>query len=55
MHSLICVDETITRLSQALIWADGRSNEQAKELKRNRRKQYLCENGAAKSSNVTTK
>ena len=33
MHSIICVDDNYEPLSQALIWADGRSNEQAKELK----------------------
>ena len=34
MHSLICVDDTYKPLSQAIIWADGRSNVQAKELKK---------------------
>ncbi|MBO1910157.1 hypothetical protein J4G37_35905, partial [Microvirga sp. 3-52] len=33
MHSLICVNENYEPLSQALIWADGRSNEQAKKLR----------------------
>lgn len=33
MHSLICVDENIEPLSRAIIWADGRSSQQAKELK----------------------
>lgn len=33
MHSLICVDEDYHPLSQAMIWADGRSTEQVKELK----------------------
>ncbi|KKI94156.1 gluconokinase [Bacillus sp. SA1-12] len=32
MHSLICVDEDGEPLSQALIWSDGRSSEQAKKL-----------------------
>lgn len=34
MHSLICVDNEFTPLSQAIIWADGRSTEQAKELRK---------------------
>lgn len=34
MHSLICVDANYQSLSQAIIWADGRSNQQAKALKR---------------------
>ncbi|WP_318615627.1 gluconokinase [Sporosarcina sp. YIM B06819] len=34
MHALICVDEHYQPLSQAIIWADGRSNEQAQELKK---------------------
>ena len=33
MHSLICVDANYQPLSQAIIWADGRSNQQAKALK----------------------
>lgn len=33
MHSLICIDENGEPLSQALIWADGRSSEQAEKLK----------------------
>ncbi|MGM7724508.1 gluconokinase [Metabacillus sp. Hm71] len=33
MHSLICVDENGEPLSQALIWSDGRSSEQAEKLK----------------------
>lgn len=33
MHSLICVDANHQPLSQAIIWADGRSNPQAKALK----------------------
>lgn len=33
MHSLICVDNDYNALSKAIIWADGRSTEQAKELK----------------------
>ncbi|WP_203247618.1 gluconokinase [Sporosarcina beigongshangi] len=33
MHSLICVDANYQPLSQAIIWADGRSNSQAKALK----------------------
>src|SRR5690625_1654128 len=33
MHSLICVDENYRPLSRAIIWADGRSSQQAKELK----------------------
>lgn len=33
MHSLICVDQNGLPLSQALIWADGRSIEQVKRLK----------------------
>ncbi|MEH7142324.1 gluconokinase, partial [Priestia megaterium] len=32
MHSLICVDEGGGPLSNALIWADGRSSEQAEKL-----------------------
>ncbi|MGM0876199.1 MAG: gluconokinase [Bacillota bacterium] len=32
MHSLICIDENGEPLSQALIWADGRSSEQAEKL-----------------------
>ncbi|WP_342504829.1 gluconokinase [Sporosarcina sp. FSL K6-2383] len=34
MHSLICVDTNYEPLSQAIIWADGRSNLQAKALKK---------------------
>ncbi|RBW70067.1 gluconokinase [Bacillus taeanensis] len=34
MHSLLCVDEKGEPLSQALIWADGRSLEQAEQLKK---------------------
>lgn len=33
MHSLICVDENFNPLSNAIIWADGRSLEQARELR----------------------
>lgn len=33
MHSLICMDENGEPLSQALIWSDGRSSEQAEKLK----------------------
>jgi gluconokinase len=33
MHSLICVAENFEPLSRAIIWSDGRSNQQAKELK----------------------
>src|SRR5699024_5782384 len=33
MHSLICVDQNVNPLSGAIIWADGRSSQQAKELK----------------------
>ncbi len=33
MHSLICVDEQFEPLSQAMIWADGRSSKQARELR----------------------
>src|SRR5690625_1718085 len=33
MHSLICVDENFKPLSRAIIWADGRSSQQAKKLK----------------------
>lgn len=33
MHSLICLNEHGEPLSQALIWADGRSSEQADKLK----------------------
>jgi gluconokinase len=32
MHSLICVDSKGEPLSKAIIWADGRSNEQAEKL-----------------------
>ncbi|WP_227937749.1 gluconokinase [Alkalihalobacillus deserti] len=32
MHSLICVDEQGQPLSNAVIWADGRSSDQAEEL-----------------------
>ncbi|WP_226670682.1 gluconokinase [Metabacillus litoralis] len=32
MHSLICLGEDYQPLSQALIWADGRSSEQAEKL-----------------------
>lgn len=32
MHSLICVDENGRALSRAIIWADGRSSEQAERL-----------------------
>lgn len=32
MHSLICVKEDGSALSKALIWSDGRSSEQAKQL-----------------------
>ncbi|WP_449540183.1 gluconokinase [Ferdinandcohnia sp. Marseille-Q9671] len=32
MHSLICIDANGTPLSQALIWADGRSTKQANDL-----------------------
>ncbi|MBU7591460.1 gluconokinase [Metabacillus halosaccharovorans] len=34
MHSLICIDEEYQPLSNAIIWADGRSTEQAEKLKR---------------------
>src|SRR5690625_5829371 len=33
MHSLICVDQDFNPLSNVIIWADGRSSQQAKELK----------------------
>lgn len=33
MHSLICVDEQFNPLSNVMIWADGRSLEQARELR----------------------
>ena len=33
MHSLICVDQNVKPLSNVIIWADGRSSQQAKELK----------------------
>jgi len=33
MHSLICVDNNYKPLSKAIIWSDGRSNEQAKDLR----------------------
>lgn len=33
MHSLVCIDENDQPLSNALIWADGRSTEQAEKLK----------------------
>lgn len=33
MHSLICVDENYNPLSNAIIWADGRSLKQARELR----------------------
>lgn len=36
MHSLICVDEDGHALSQAMIWADGRSSGQAEELLKER-------------------
>ena len=45
MHSLICVDETISLLSQALIWADGRSNQQAKELKQTKGNNIYAKTG----------
>ncbi|WP_255639641.1 gluconokinase [Aquibacillus saliphilus] len=32
MHSLICIDEHFSPLSQMLIWADGRSSDQANKL-----------------------
>ena len=35
MHSLICVDENFAPLSRAMIWADGRSHQQARALKQN--------------------
>lgn len=34
MHALICLDDQYQPLSQAIIWADGRSNQQAQELKK---------------------
>lgn len=34
MHSIICVDEQFNPLSRAMIWADGRSSQQAEKLKR---------------------
>src|SRR5690625_4084011 len=34
MHSIICVDQNGEPLSQALIWADGRSTEQANHLRK---------------------
>src|SRR5690625_1654522 len=44
MHSLICVDQNGLPLSQALIWADGRSIEQVKRLKTtNRSEEHTSE------------
>lgn len=36
MHSLVCIDEVGTPISPALIWADGRSYEQAENIKKTR-------------------
>jgi gluconokinase len=45
MHSLICVDDNYKPLSQALIWADGRSNQQAKELKQKKGNDIYAKTG----------
>ena len=55
MHSLICVDANYNPLSQALIWADGRSNEQAKKLKETVGDSIYANTGTSQSSNVTAK
>lgn len=45
MHSLICMDDNCKPLSQALIWADGRSNQQAKELKQTKGNEIYAKTG----------
>nr|WP_162880657.1 gluconokinase [Paraliobacillus sediminis] len=45
MHSLICVDEGNQPLSQMIIWADGRSNEQAEALNKTFGKEIYMKTG----------
>lgn len=45
MHSLICVDENMNPLSQMLIWADGRSSEQAERLMKTKGKDIYIRTG----------
>lgn len=45
MHSLICVDANYLPLSQAIIWADGRSNLQAKALKQTNGNEVYAKTG----------
>lgn len=45
MHSLICVDEIFKPLSQVMIWADGRSSEQAEKLKETKGSEFYRKTG----------
>lgn len=45
MHSLICIDESGEPISPAMIWADGRSSSQVKELTPEQQKQYYTLTG----------
>lgn len=46
MHSLICVDMQYQPLSKMVIWSDGRSSQQAEQLKQGKGKEIFLKTGA---------